>query len=359
MAIGMPVIEVAFEKKAVTAIARSSRGVVGIVIVDDTDQTFDKVSIKTSSDIVEANFTAENVQYIKDVLSCGVSELIVSRVDTTAPITDAFTVFEAIKVDWVAIAGGDAADQEELVTWVKSYNTVRMKTVKAVVHQAVAPDDMHIVNFMNDEVTLAGESEATAGNLETHYLAARAAVTPLTKSMVYGYIGRYDSVKEVADRDTAINDGGFILYNDEGKVRVGRGVNSLQTLSDGQTDDHKFITIVETLDLIYNDVTTTIDDEYKGAFKNTPDNQALLLPAIDGYLASLTNDGILDRSFKNKAYIDIEAQRAANLSIGKADAVDWDDATVKLNCVGTLVFLMQNIKVPNCGEDFYVKSYMQ
>lgn len=359
MAIGMPKIEIEFEKQAITAIARSSRGVVGIAIKDDTDTTIDKVVIKVSTDIDEAKFTTENVQYMKDVLSCGVKELVVSRVDTTEAYTDAFKVFETVKVDWVAVPGGDTTAQADLVTWIKSYNSIRLKTVKGMVHQAVAPDDMHIVNFMNDEVMLKGQSVATPGNKETHYLAALAAVTPLTRSMVHGSVGRYESVKEVADNDAAIDAGGFILYNDEGKVRVGRGVNSLQTLADGQTDDHKYITITEALDIIYNDVSTTIDDEYKGAFKNTADNQALLLPAIDGYLNGLAREGVLDNTFRNRAYIDIEGQRNANLSIGKAEAVDWDDATVKLNCVGTLVFLMPNIKVPNCAEDFKVKFQMQ
>lgn len=358
MSIGMPVIEVDFEKKAVTAIARSGRGVVGIGIVDDTDVTFKKAVIKTLTDIDQSKFTEENIQYIKDVLSCGVNELIVSRVDSTAPISDAFKVFETVKVDWVALAGCEPSDQDELVTWVKSYNTVRNKTVKAMVHKATAPDDMHIVNFMNDEVTLSGKTEATPGNKETHYLAAKAAVTPLTKSMVHGYLGRYESVKEVEDNNAAIDSGGFILYNDEGKVKVGRGINSLQTLGEGQTDDHKFITIVEALDLMDSDITKTINDSYQGAFKNTADNQALLLPAIDGYLAGLAREGVLDKNFKNKAYIDIEAQRAKNLAVGKAEASQWDDATVKLNCVGTFVFLMKNVKIPNCGEDFFVKSHM-
>ena len=59
----------------------------------------------------------------------------------------------------------------------------------------------------------------------------------------------------------------------------------------------------------------------------------------------------MDNRFDNHAEVDIEAQREAWLSVGKTEAADWDDITVKNNSYKRKVFLMAQIKILDAMED--------
>ena len=68
--------------------------------------------------------------------------------------------------------------------------------------------------------------------------------------------------------DEAIDGGEFILYHDGEKVKVGRGVNSLQTTTADRGEQCKKIKIVEAMDLMKRDITTTMQDSYIGKYAN-------------------------------------------------------------------------------------------
>ena len=60
MAQNMPNIEVIFKQKAVTAIQRSERGVVCIIVNDDTSGAATTNKYELSADVKEAEYTADN-----------------------------------------------------------------------------------------------------------------------------------------------------------------------------------------------------------------------------------------------------------------------------------------------------------
>jgi len=348
--VGLSTIEIAFKQILATPITGVARGNVGLIVFDDTEPTFVFAEYNSITKIDVDKFTDENVNYIKDVMASSVSKVIVTKVAVEDPIAAALALYEGKQLDWICIADGDTTDQSDLASWVKSYNLQNKKTVSAIVCNQ-AGDDQQITNFVNEEGTKIGETTPTLMSKLLPRFTGLYAALPMDISAVGVPISWLKSVKEVVDKATAVGAGGLVLTNDDGVVCIERSINSLQTLGGGQTDDFKFITIIETLNKIQNDVASTIKSSYKGLYKNTADNQALLIGAINGYLEGLEKLGLLDPSYDNHAEINVASQRAALISVGKP-ALNWDNAKVIKNTVGDQVFPLLDIKVPNAMESF-------
>ncbi|MDN4093574.1 phage tail sheath C-terminal domain-containing protein [Brevibacillus agri] len=360
MAIGMPTIDVIFKKLAASLIARSQRGIVSLIVKDDTQGTSPVVTEYKSQLAVETNkFTPSNVQYIKDVLNRAMKVIVVSVPTTsTSVVADAIGAIGSRKYNWIGLAEGTPAEQADLVAYVKEQEAAK-KSIKAVVYKATAPDSQHVVNFTNNSVTYTNGTTVTGEKFVPRLLGVLAGL-PLTRSSTYYSFPELASVEEPEDLDAAINSGEFVLFNDDDVVRVARGVNSLTSTSPTVSEDFKKILIVETLDMMRDDISTTFKNDYLGKYKNTYDNQVLFLSAItNGYFYSLAQDGILDSNYDNRADVDVEAQRAAWLAIGKTEAEDWDEQKVKNMPFRSSLFLSGRIFVPDAMEDLQFNIELQ
>ncbi|MNC00062.1 Phage tail sheath protein [compost metagenome] len=360
MAIGLPNIEINFKNMAISAVNRSSRGIVALLIEDDTDTTYALKEYKTVTDIEPTKFTAANVAYIKQVMAGGPSKVLVAPVSPMAstPLTDAIEVIGNKKYNYIGWAEGSSTQQADLVTYVKAQEAQK-KTIKAVVYNTTAPDSMHVINFTNDSVTYADSGETVTGEKYIPRLLGIFAGLPLTQSSTYMVLDDLASVAEPADVEAAVNAGELVLFNDDEQVRIARGVNSLVTYTTNVTESMSKIAVVEAMDLIRDDIYTTFKDSYLRKYKNKYDNQVLLLTAINAYFNTLANEEVLDNENENVAYIDVEAQRKAWLSIGKTEAAEWDDATVRIKAFRDTVFLAANIKILDAMENFVFNITMK
>lgn len=353
--IGLPNISIVFKGLGTSVVQRGSRGIAVLIIKDDTSN-FDFVEYSSIADLTsaeEAKYTATNLQYIKDALTGTPAKLVVARMDTTGTLADLLALIKGKKFDWIGIAEGATADQDALVSWVKSTNISDKKRYKCIVYNATNCDDMHVVNLTNTNVKWKDSRGEVTGEKFVARLLGFLAGMPLTMSAIAKTLNDLVSVTEPVDLEDAVNAGEFVLFNDEGEVRVARAINSLVTTGEGITDDMKFILIVETMDLIYNDILKTWKSFYQGKYKNNLDNQMLLIGAINSYFKTLQTENILDDEFDNKAFIDVEAQRQANISkYGELEVASWSDDKVISMTVGTNIFLNSNIKILNAMEDF-------
>lgn len=345
--IGMPSIDITFKGLGASAVQRSSGGRTAVLIIkDDTDTTFTFAEYRGIDDLTteeQEKYTPENVQYIKEALEGTPKKVVVARLGETEELSDLLKAIKGrVEMNcWIAMADATTEETNDLVSFIKSSVTNDKKRYKALVYKATKPDDIHIVNLTNE-----GENKSIP------YLLGYLAGLSLDMSAIAKPL-KLDSVIEPDDLDTAINNGEFVLYNDEGEVRVARGVNSLVTAGQGITDDMKFILIVEVMDMIYTDIYTTWKNFYKGKYKNSLDNQMLLIGAINSYFKALANDLLLDPNFENKTRVDIEKQRLANIpKYGEEEVATWDDNKIMEMTVGTNVFLAGNIKILNAMEDF-------
>lgn len=360
MAIGMPTIDVVFKKLAATLIERSQRGVVSLIVKDSTQGSTPKVTEYKSQLAIEANkFTAANVSYITDAFKGRPAKVIVASVptDSTNVVSDAITAIGSRKYNWIGLAEGTTDEQTALTAYVKEQETAK-KSIKTVVYDVTSPDSQHVVNFTNESVTFTDGTTVTGEKYVARLLGVLAAL-PLTRSSTYYSFPELANVKEPVDVETAVNNGEFVLFNDDDVVRVARGVNSLKTLSSTVSEDFKKILIVETLDQIRDDITTVFKNDWISKYKNTYDNQVLLFSSINGYFYSLAQDEILDPNYDNRADVNIEAQRAAWIATGKTEAEDWDDQTVKNKSFRSNVYLGGSIKVPDAMEDLQFNIELQ
>lgn len=351
--IGLPKIEINFKQLAVSAVQRSARGIVALIIKDDTDSNFDIVEYKSSTEIETNKFTKENASCIKDAFLGTPAKVIIVRVDTTSTdvVADAIAILAGKKYNWIGLAEGTPTEQQDLATYVKEQEA-QNKTIKAVTYNAITTDCMHVVNFINPKVTYKDERKEIEGQKYVARLLGVLAGLPMTRSSTYYVFQDLESVEEPNDIEKAINQGKFVLINDEEEVKVARGVNSLVTTGANKTDDMKKIIVVESMDLIREDIYSTFKKFYLGKYKNRYDNQILFISAINSYFKDLANEEILDSNFANKSFVDVETQRSAWLSIGKTEAELWDEKTIKNNTFRSNVYLAGNIKILDAMEDF-------
>ena len=362
--LGMPKIEIIFKGLGVSAVQRGSKGVAVLIIKDDTDKTFTFKEYRSIEDLTSEEllkYTEENITYIKDVLEGSPKKLVIARMDNDGVLADLLKAVKG-KVEmncWIGMADATAEETNDLVSFIKTSVKNDKKRYKGLVYKATSSDDMHIVNFTNEKVIFKDNRGEQDGGKASPWLLGYFAGLSLDMSAIAKPLQKFEAVEEPEDLDEAINKGEFILYNDEGEVRVVRGITSLVTTGQGITDDMKFILIVEVMDMIYTDIYTTWKNFYKGKYKNYLDNQMLLIGAINSYFKEIANELLLDPNFSNKAMIDIEQQRLVNISkYGEEEVSTWDDDKVMEMTVGTNVFLDGNIKILNAMEDFKFKIDM-
>lgn len=341
---GLPNVVVEFTTQARTAVARSARGIVCVVLTDATKETA-LHEYKTTAEITSEDWTAENAALLKSALDGGANKLYAVRLAASEGISDVKAVLDSLKFNWICHI---AASQTELATYVKERNKGNASLrIKAIVSGATAANDMHIVILKNEKVTKTDGTELAA-NKYLPRLAGVLAGLGMDRSSTYYELDDLSAVDNVESPDTVIDEGNLVLINDYGTVKIARGVNSL-TKSD--SDSLKKIAIVEAMDMIREDIMETFKNYYIGKYKNSLDNQSLFLAAVNNYFRTLTQEGVLNPDFDNLAEIDVEAQRNAIVAGGKAAALDWDEQTVKKNPYKSYVFLKANVQILDAIED--------
>ena len=170
------------------------------------------------------------------------------------------------------------------------------------------------------------------------------------------------STEDVASADNVVNAGNLILYNDwngsDRVVRLGTAVNTLTTFdnsaNDGdQIEDMRYIEVAEAADMIRADIKSVFRDSYIGQ-KNSVDNQMQLIGAIGDYYDRLEEEDILNSASANTVEIDVDAQRAAWITVNP-EAADWDDDTVRSKPFKRKVFIKSDIQILQSIQDLSMK----
>ena len=381
MAIGLPKVDVIFTGLANTAVVRSGRGIACLIINDNTGMdtlelsktkkenvvneedlkvksviTEDKVlkQYKGFTEVESTDYTEENYKIIEDVFLTELNKLYVIKIPNDKTFDD-IKPFIKKDINWITYIGETREEQKKLADFVKLENKSRSKRLKAICYnlQEAEADDMHIVNFVNASVIKA-DGKSLVGYKYLGRLLGVLAGCRMDMSVTYNILSDLNNVEQIGDTDAineAIGKGKFVLINDDDGVRIARGVNSLQKNDKEHTEDMKYITIVEAMDLIYEDIVNTFKQVYLGRFKNSYDNQVLFISAINSYFRDLAREEILDPNYNNISFVDIEKQRETWIENGKLEATNWSDIQVKNNTFRTNVYLQANVKFLNAMED--------
>ena len=356
MSLGLPNFSMIFSGKAVSAIERSARGIVAIVLTDDTEGGKDLNIYKKVDEVDFENWTEQNYNYLKLVFAGTPSTVIaIRKAESEKNYSAVLKKLRDLKWNYLTIPGLASGDTTIVSAWIKQYRDDERKTFKAVLAHCKG-DHEGIINLTTENIvsTITGVKHTAA-----EYCARIAGVLAglsLARSSTYYVLNDISEAETPDNPDERINDGELIIIFDGKKFKIGRGVNSLVSFTTEKTEDVRFIKIVEGMDLYMDDIRETYEESYVGKIINDYDGKQMFVAAIGAYHKGLLGN-VLDKSFDNVAAIDVDAQRAYLESRG-VDTSDMDDVAVAKANTGTKVFIVSNIKFVNAMEDLKMKSNM-
>ena len=349
MGLGLPTFSMIFSGKAASAIERSARAIVAIVLTDGTEGGKELNIYKKVDEVDFENWEEKNYNYLKLVFAGAPSTVIaIRRAENTEDYSAVLRKLKDLKWNYLTIPGLDIADTTIISAWIKQYRDDEKKTFKAVLAHC-AGDHEGIINFTTENIstTITGKQHTAA-----EYCARIAGVLAglsLARSSTYYVLNDISEAETPEDPDERIDAGELIIVFDGKKYKIGRGVNSLVTFTTEKTEDVRFIKIVEGMDLYTDDIRETYAENYVGKVLNDYDGKQMFVAAVGAYQKGLLGN-VLDKSFDNVAAINIDAQRAY-LESKKIDTSEMDDIAVAKANTGTKVFITSNVKFVNTMED--------
>ena len=344
---GLPIIDISFKQLAKSAVIRSQRGIVALILKDTTKASltvFDEGDIPSS-------LTKENQGLIKDVLKGSPNKIELFVLGTGGQISEALTYFEGVEFNLMCMPSAETSDVTAIKTFIKKMNDIVKYKCDAILANDKA-DSEAIINYTAKNIVVGGKSVSTANH--TARIAGLIEGTPLHQSITFATLSDVDSIENLTKEqaDTRINNGELILVREMGKVRVARGVNSLTTLTDVKGNAFQKIKLRKTLNLIHNDLRRVIVEKYVGKVPNNYDNKCILITEIKNYLDELSSEQLIEKV--SYVGIDLEAHKKwlkdnTNLDVNSMTEQEIKEANTQSN-----VFLAISLKTLDAMEDIVI-----
>ena len=344
---GLPIIDISFKQLAKSAVIRSQRGIVALIL-KDTDKA--SLTVFDEGDI-PSSLTEANQGLIKDVLKGSPNKIELFVLGSGDNISEALTYFEGVEFNLMCMPSAETSDVTAIKTFIKKMNDVVKYKCDAILANEKA-DSEAIINYTAKNIVVGGESVTTANH--SARIAGLIEGTPLHQSITFATLPDVDSIenltKEEADR--RIDAGELILVREMGKARVARGVNSLTTLTDTKGNAFQKIKLRKTLNLIHNDLRRVIVEKYIGKVPNNYDNKCVLITEIKNYLDELATEQLIEKV--NTVGIDLIAQKKwlkdnTNLDVNSMTEQEIKEANTQSN-----VFIAISLKVVDAMEDIVI-----
>lgn len=375
---GLPDIVIEFSKKAVTAIKNGTNGVVGLILHSPTGKNLGAMVLKSVDDIPtgDSAFSTVDTAYIKNAFMGTPSKVIVYTIkNVSTDLNEALNFFSTQKINYItgfpnALVNGEGCATKEtfetIATWVKSLRANTIRRPVAILPE-FAGDDRAIINFtvingaLLGALTIDSTNSICVNGTPTRAcefasrIAGLLAGLDLKVSATYKPLNEVTSIPVATEEEVneAIEAGKLVLYNNGEKIVIARGVNSLTTVTEDDTEDLKKIKISAIQDLIETDIYSTINNSYIGNYSNSYDNKCLLITAIKGYLKGLEategGKGYL-KAGSSTIEINVAKQRQYLESIG-VDTSEMSEQEIKEANTGSHVFLKGTISILDAIED--------
>lgn len=347
-------MNVAFVAAARESIRRSERGDVGMIVKDAVVPDTNPVTVYNEKDIPDI-FSETNKEQIKFALKGNDTtprKIIIYVLKKSEENYDkALEYFEIKKVAWLCCPTVKTDGMEEkVVTWVKSQRDNNRNKVKVILPDNTA-DSEGIVNYATNEVVVNDK------NYDAEAFCSR--IAGLLAGTSYKISSTYAVLKEVTaceklDKETlddAVDAGKFILFYDGEKVKVARGVNSLTTVPKGKAAPWKKIRVVETMDMMHDDLVLLAEDNYVGKYPNTYSNKCLLVSAINSYLKEMERNGLIQDYTVDFDTEKIKEYIIENKGVTRDEAEAMTDEEIKKQYTDDKVFLKASVTIVDVMED--------
>lgn len=344
---GLPIIDISFKQLAKSAVIRSQRGIVALILKDTTKAS---LTIFDEGDI-PSSLTKENQGLIKDVLKGSPNKIELFVLGTGGQISEALTYFEGVEFNLMCMPSAETSDVTAIKTFIKKMNDVVKYKCDAILANDKA-DSEAIINYTAKNIVVGGKSVTTANH--TARIAGLIEGTQLHQSITFATLEDVDSIENLTKEqaDTRIDNGELILVREMGKIRVARGVNSLTTLTDTKGNAFQKIKLRKILNLIHNDLRRVIVEKYIGKVPNNYDNKCILITEIKNYLEELENEQLIEKV--SYVGIDLEAHKKwlkdnTNLDVNSMTEQEIKEANTQSN-----VFLAISLKTLDAMEDIII-----
>lgn len=345
---GLPSINIIFKAAAEETVQRLRKGVAAVIVKDAKENGG---HVLTSERQIPAELGTDNQAYIQQAFVGYETRprkvLLYVLSATAANFDDALDWLENQSFDY--LAGPPSMTQDEakdIGDWVKDVRENQASIAKAVL-PSYAGDHEAIINFAASGIVVGEKTYTAAGYCAR--IAGLLVGTPMTMSCTYAPLPEVTDVDRLTPEaaDAAVEAGKLILIHDGEKVKIGLGVNSLQTLRTGQNATLKKIKIVEVRDLIQANLRRACQDSWIGRHSASYDYKCLLIAAVRDFLVSLENEGILQPG--STVEMDAESIRAYLEEKG-VDVSGMDEQAVKEADTGSSVFLAAHIGILDAIE---------
>lgn len=387
--IGMPKIKITFQSLGLSAIQRSERGILLLLLKHDgKDQRSFKFRNMAEAMDEDNGLPEELRQYVEmaysgkppyrvwvETYGKGADAIEVHREGNETqsggsapgpiglnarPLKDVLD--EMLKLRFQYFVAPNATEEEikQITSRVQSSAKEKDKTFTFVGYNLVQPDSEYIINRCVDYVKI-GEKTYNGQEFTTR-IAGDIAALPLTRSFTYYEYPEIDEadLKYERDEDKAVNDGRLFLTYDGEKYKIARAVNSLVTLSDRKGEDFCKIRIMEGMNLIKDDITITFEDKYVGKILNTYANKRQFISLINNVYFRTLEGTVLDAQAEgatvtNQVDIDMEANaQYARTRLYPEEFDKLNEMDIRSYNTGSKVFLEGTVRLLDAMEDLYI-----
>ncbi|GAA3410368.1 phage tail sheath family protein [Paenibacillus hodogayensis] len=229
---------------------------------------------------------------------------------TAADYTNALSACETQEFNLLALDGvTDPAIQTSVVSWIGRVRS-EGKTVIAVLGGSTANDVSatavsgsiaRSAAFNHEAVVNVGTGAILNGVTYSSaqlsgYVAGLIAGQKLSESTTYAGTPFEDVTRRWTrgEQEQAAAGGVFLLVHDGKKVKALRGINSLTSLRQGQSNAWKKIRTIRVIDAIQADLIASAENGYIGKVNNTAEGRLALIGAARQYMLSLAQSGVIE-----------------------------------------------------------------
>lgn len=372
---GLPACIINFKTQGTTAIKRSARGIVAMILHDGEKNEIQQYKISDVTDIPDKGLSEKSIELVKLCLKgtpLRVLLYVIPNKDTSVTEekslvgqSDVLDLIQTVKWNYICAPTSEETEQSDLADWIKAQRNNKRKTFKAVCAKQEA-DHEGVINFCTDNIVAVNGTDENGNPTYTTYnavqysarIAGILAGLALDRSATYFSLTEVQSVESYPDIEERIDKGQFLLFDemDGNGVKVARACNSLKTFTTDKGEDFRFIKIIEAVDMITDDIRDTWKKFYVGKVINDYNHKMLFIAAIMVYFDEIKGN-VLDRDGGNVVDIDENAQKL--YAILKGEDIDKMSAMdIRKFNTGTKVMLSGKVKPVNAMEDLTINFVM-
>lgn len=351
-----PKFDVIFKELAVTAIQRMQRGTVIMILNDDTNALIDKAVYTGLGDVNKADFTTANYDLLTLCFMGNPYKVVVIK--ASEAIADTLKKLEVYNNYILCYPDAEASDFTAIQNYIKG---IRAKNnySKAIFGGALSPDAEYIINFATDGIkaNVNGEVKSFTTGDYTARIAGALSGLSSSRSLTFFELPEIVECTLSEDADADVEDGKLVIIHQDGSFKLGRGVNSLVTLTDGVTEAFQKIRVIDILDTIANDIVSTFRLHYVGKYTNNFTNKNRFIGAVNAYLNTLATEGLLEIENDNVVYLSADKIKAYLQGKGKDTSDMTYNEIIRAN-TGSYVFLDGVCSPTDAMEDLSIGMYL-